>query len=83
MDITNLSFNSLLLLERVQLSWFPGWLPGEEIAIALHADPMVEGKYKDYSEIGKRAYSARSLWALRKMPSSFASTSSDNGSPTG
>lgn len=37
----NLSFNSLLLLERVQLSWFPGWLPEAELALALRAHPVV------------------------------------------
>jgi SAM-dependent methyltransferase len=41
MDVTDLSFNSLLLLERVQLSWFPGWLPEKELAIALQANPVV------------------------------------------
>jgi SAM-dependent methyltransferase len=41
-DVTNLSFNTLILLERVQLSWFPGWLPEEELAIALEANPTVE-----------------------------------------
>ncbi|HSB66166.1 MAG TPA: class I SAM-dependent methyltransferase [Anaerolineales bacterium] len=41
-DVTNLSFNNLLLLERVQLSWFPGWLPEKELAIALQANPVVE-----------------------------------------
>jgi SAM-dependent methyltransferase len=41
-DVTNLSFNILLLLERVQLSWFPGWIPEEEMAIALRANPVVE-----------------------------------------
>lgn len=41
-DVTNLSFNNLLLLERVQLSWFPGWLPEMELAIALQANPVVE-----------------------------------------
>src|SRR4030066_1853541 len=41
-DVTNLSFNNLLLLERVQLSWFPGWLPEEQLAIALQANPTVE-----------------------------------------
>jgi SAM-dependent methyltransferase len=40
-DVTNLSFNALLLLERVQLSWFPGWVPEKEMAIALHANPAV------------------------------------------
>jgi SAM-dependent methyltransferase len=41
-DVTNLSFNTLLLLERVQLSWFPGWVPEDEMAIALRANPTVE-----------------------------------------
>jgi SAM-dependent methyltransferase len=41
-DVTNLSFNSLLLLERVQLSWFPGWIPEEELAITLQANPVVD-----------------------------------------
>jgi SAM-dependent methyltransferase len=41
-DVTNLSFNTLLLLERVQLSWFPGWVPGAELAIALQANPTIE-----------------------------------------
>lgn len=42
MDVSGLSFNTLLLLERVQLSWFPGWLPEKELAIALQANPVVE-----------------------------------------
>jgi precorrin-6B methylase 2 len=41
-DVTNLSFNNLLLLERVQLSWFPGWLPEDELVIALQANPTVD-----------------------------------------
>jgi len=41
-DVDNLSFNTLLLLEQVQLSWFPGWLPEGELAIALHGNPTVE-----------------------------------------
>lgn len=41
-DVTNLSFNTLLLLERVQLSWFPGWLPEPDLALALQAHPVVE-----------------------------------------
>lgn len=36
-----ISFNAMLLLERVQLSWFPGWLPEPELAIALQANPVV------------------------------------------
>jgi hypothetical protein len=41
-DVSDLSFNSLLLLERVQLSWFPGWVPEPELAIALCANSVVE-----------------------------------------
>jgi SAM-dependent methyltransferase len=41
-NVTDLSFNNLLLLEQVQLSWFPGWLPETELAIALQANPAVE-----------------------------------------
>jgi SAM-dependent methyltransferase len=40
-NVKPLSFNVLLLLERVQLSWLPGWLPEEPLAIALHANPAV------------------------------------------
>lgn len=42
LDVSTLSFNTLLLLERVQLSWFPGWVPEKELAIALRANPAVE-----------------------------------------
>jgi SAM-dependent methyltransferase len=42
LDVSSLSFNALLLLERVQLSWFPGWLPEAELAIALRVNPVVE-----------------------------------------
>jgi SAM-dependent methyltransferase len=42
LDVTTLSFNTLLLLERVQLSWFPGWVPEPELGIALRANPTVE-----------------------------------------
>lgn len=41
-DTTELSFNSLLLLEREQLSWLPGWLPERELGVALYANPVVE-----------------------------------------
>jgi SAM-dependent methyltransferase len=41
-DVTQLSFNTLLLLERVQLSWFPGWVSEQELAIALQGNPTVE-----------------------------------------
>jgi len=46
MDVSDLSFNTLLLLERVQLSWFPGWLPEDELAIALRANPTVEWYFR-------------------------------------
>ena len=42
MDVSNLSFNTLLLLEEVQLSWLPGWLPEKELQVALKANPVVE-----------------------------------------
>jgi len=42
MDVSDLSFNNLLLLEQIQLSWFPGWLPEREFQIALKANPTVE-----------------------------------------
>lgn len=41
-DVSSLSFNALLLLEGVQLSWLPGWLPETELTIALRANPVVE-----------------------------------------
>jgi SAM-dependent methyltransferase len=46
MEVTTLSFNSLLLLEQVQLSWFPGWLPEPELAIALRANTAVEWYFR-------------------------------------
>ena len=42
MDVSKLSFKTLLLLERVQLGWFPGWVPEEDLAQALKANPAVE-----------------------------------------
>jgi hypothetical protein len=42
MDVSGLSFLNLLLLEKVQLSWLPGWLPEDKLAIALQANPAVE-----------------------------------------
>lgn len=41
-DVTPLSFNCLLLMERAQIRWFPGWLPEPELALALRANPTVE-----------------------------------------
>jgi SAM-dependent methyltransferase len=42
MDVSQLSFLNLLLLEQIQLSWLPGWLPEDKLAIALKANPAVE-----------------------------------------
>ncbi|MBN1137527.1 MAG: methyltransferase domain-containing protein [Anaerolineae bacterium] len=41
-DVSHLSFNTLLLLEQIQLSWLPGWLPEQELGLALKANPVVE-----------------------------------------
>jgi SAM-dependent methyltransferase len=41
-DTHPISFNTLLLMERAQIRWFPGWLPEPELAIALRANPAVE-----------------------------------------
>lgn len=41
-DVSSLSFNTILLLERVQLSWFPGWVSEGDLAVALAANPVVE-----------------------------------------
>jgi len=42
MDVSHLSFYTVLLLEQVQLSWFPGWLQEDKLATALKANPAVE-----------------------------------------
>jgi len=42
MDVSRVSFKALLLLERAQLRWFPGWAPERELAVALKANPAVE-----------------------------------------
>ncbi len=43
MDVSQLSFNTLLLLEQVQLGWLSGeWLPERELGLALAANPAVE-----------------------------------------
>ncbi len=41
LDVTDLSFNALLLLEHIQLSWLPGWVAEAEFGIALRANPAV------------------------------------------
>ena len=40
-DTTDLSFNNLMLLERAQICWLPGWVPDKEMALALKANPHV------------------------------------------
>ena len=40
-DVSGLPFRTLLLLERAQLAWLPGWLPEPELAVALRAHPEV------------------------------------------
>lgn len=48
MDVSDLSFNSLLLLEEVQLSWLPkGNVPKRELGIALKANPVVEWYFRN------------------------------------
>jgi len=42
MDVSGCSFNTLLLLEQVQLGWLPGWLREPDLAVALRANPAVE-----------------------------------------
>jgi len=37
-----LSFNNLLLLESIQLSWMPGHVPEEDLAIGLCANPVID-----------------------------------------
>jgi SAM-dependent methyltransferase len=41
MDVSGVSFNAILLLERCQLSWFPGWVPEAPLATALRGNPAV------------------------------------------
>ena len=42
LDVSDVSFQSLLLLERVELSWFPGWgFPEPAMSLALEANPAV------------------------------------------
>lgn len=45
MDVSKLPFDVMLLLERVQLSWLPGWisetLPREDLALAFAGNPHV------------------------------------------
>jgi hypothetical protein len=41
MDTSNVPFEALLLLERVQLSWLPGWMKEPDFSIALAANKTV------------------------------------------
>jgi hypothetical protein len=45
-DVSRLSFTTILLLEQVQLSWLPGWLLEKELRIALRANPVVEWYFR-------------------------------------
>jgi len=40
MDTSHLSFNHLLMLEKIQIQWMPG-VPEREFALALQANPIV------------------------------------------
>jgi hypothetical protein len=42
MDVSSLSFNTLLLLELVQLSWLPTNVQSTELATALRGNPVVD-----------------------------------------
>lgn len=42
MDLSNESFNAMLLLEPIQLSWLPGWLDEDKLATALRANLAVD-----------------------------------------
>jgi len=43
MDVSDLSFNNLLLFEQAQIAWFPAFkLPPVEFATALRANPAVD-----------------------------------------
>lgn len=43
MDVSDISFNSLLLLERIQIKWLSmGHVPEKELGIAIKANPTVE-----------------------------------------
>ena len=42
MDVSELSFHHMLLLEEVQLSWLPGWISEQDLRLALQANPVVE-----------------------------------------
>ncbi len=48
MDVSSLSFNSLLLLEPAELSWIPKFMhvPEKELCIALRANPAVEWTFR-------------------------------------
>lgn len=46
MDVSEVSFNTFLLMERVQLQWLVSWLPKRECGIALSAHPAVAWYFK-------------------------------------
>jgi len=41
LDVSDLDFHNLLLLERDQINWLPGWVPEKPFSIALNANPCV------------------------------------------
>ena len=71
MDVTSLSFNSLLLLEQAQLSWFPGWLPESELAIAMRANPTVEWYFR-------HKYPPLNKWLDKVLSTASAPASSES-----
>jgi SAM-dependent methyltransferase len=47
LETTELPFKILMQLEKIQLSWLPGWIPDREMAIAVQANPEVELKMRE------------------------------------
>ena len=47
MDVSEISFNTFLLMERIQLQWLITWLPKRECGIALRAHPAVAWYFKN------------------------------------
>lgn len=42
MDVKGMPFDALLLLEKVQIKWLVDCMPSDELAMALHANPVVK-----------------------------------------
>ena len=47
MAVSGLSFNTFLLMERIQLQWLSSWLPKRECGIAFRAYPAVAWYFKN------------------------------------